>query len=448
MNSPLDNAHPAPVSRVQLAKLTNEAIGERVDQHLGVVLIAFDGLHAINTTIGYATGDHLLGFVRNQLAEEFRAVDTVVTTTHDQVAIILPALKNESHAMLAANKALRSVRQLRHAYGLNVPIAVRIGVGVYPVHAACGETLVQRADIALNLGRSGVRELTVATAAVGNEPSPAKILGALERAISASELQLYYQPQIDFRTRQISGVEALTRWFDPELGFVSPDVFISLAETNGLIKGITTWSLNVALKRVQQWLSVWDGAAVALNLSAAMLQDEELMDSVAQALSIWNVDAQRLTLEVTESAMMDDPERCLATLAQLHELGVRLSIDDFGTGYSSLAYLSRLSVDELKIDKSFVMTMSSDESNRKIVRTVIDLAHNFDLHVVAEGIEDDRMLAELRELDCDYGQGFFISRPIPDAEFRKWLLTSAWAPTPRAAKLTRKAVEGSGKRRD
>jgi EAL domain-containing protein (putative c-di-GMP-specific phosphodiesterase class I) len=219
----------------------------------------------------------------------------------------------------------------------------------------------------------------------------------------------------------LSGCEALVRWRHAEHGWIPPDVFIPLAEKYGLVDTLTYWSVNVALR---EWLAYglqsW-GVSIAINLSASLLESTEIVDLISRALKIWAAEPGTLVLEVTESAMMSDPGAALRVLTSLHEMGVTLSIDDFGTGYSSLAYLQKLPASELKIDKSFVRHMADRPQDRKLVRSIIDLAHNLDMRVVAERITEQRSLDMLARMGCDYGQGFYIARPMPAENLSDWL---------------------------
>ena len=225
----------------------------------------------------------------------------------------------------------------------------------------------------------------------------------------------------------LSGGEALARWHHREMGWIRPDIFVDIAEKIGLIDTLTYWSLNVALREWSQLGRAFSPASVAVNLSAKLLHAPELVPMVERALNIWGASPGSVVLEVTESAMMADPDAALRTLTALHEMGITLSIDDFGTGYSSLAYLKKLPVAELKIDKSFVMQMAENRQDRKIVQSVIDLAHTLDMQVVAEGIEDEQILNMLVAMGCDYGQGFYIARPMPVNELVAWANSCPWA---------------------
>jgi EAL domain-containing protein (putative c-di-GMP-specific phosphodiesterase class I) len=225
---------------------------------------------------------------------------------------------------------------------------------------------------------------------------------------------------------QICGAEALVRWIHPERGFIPPDQFVAIAEKVGLIEPLTLWVLNRALEQCAFWNTKKLPLGIAVNLSALSLQDERMISSVKNALKDWKVSPTSLSLELTESAVMEDPQQALEVLSDLDGMGVKLSVDDFGTGYSSLSYLKRLPVDEIKIDRSFVMEMLSDKNDEAIVKSTIDLAHNMSLKVIAEGIEDQATYDRLKNMGCDMGQGFFMGRPVASDDFAKWMLNSPW----------------------
>ncbi|MDH3514346.1 MAG: EAL domain-containing protein, partial [Gammaproteobacteria bacterium] len=225
------------------------------------------------------------------------------------------------------------------------------------------------------------------------------------------------------------------RWKNPARGFVPPDVFIPVAEQTNLMLPFTLWSLNLAARQFGEFSRLSRNFSVAVNLSAKVLYDADVVDLINRTIKIWGIRPEQLVLEVTESAMMVDPKSSLETLSRFHDIGVKLSIDDFGTGYSSLAYVKKMPVNELKIDKSFVMNMDKDKGDAMIVRTVIDMAHNFEIAVTAEGVESQEILEQLAELGCDCAQGFHMAKPMPAADLMKWLQDSPWSlqSGPRAA---------------
>jgi len=248
----------------------------------------------------------------------------------------------------------------------------------------------------------------------------------LDNAIDNSELTLLYQPKVDLLKRRVCGAECLMRWTNHKIGSVPPDVFIPIAENSGRIIELTLWSLNAAFKQAQHLHTYWPDFQIAINLSAATLRDPELIELVKRALNIWSIDPDKIILEITESAMMYDPVRSFDILLNLSQFGFNLSIDDFGTGYSSLAYLKRLPVNELKIDKSFISDMATDAGDMTIARSIIELAHNFKLKVTAEGIENTETMDMLCTMGCETAQGYFIARPMDDTKLHEFIQYSDW----------------------
>jgi EAL domain-containing protein (putative c-di-GMP-specific phosphodiesterase class I) len=251
------------------------------------------------------------------------------------------------------------------------------------------------------------------------------LLAELRRALAGDELVLHYQPKVSVRDGEVTGVEALVRWRHPERGLLPPGEFVPLAERTGAIADLTRWVLDTALAQCRAWRDAGVDLPVAINLAAANIVDVTLPDAVAAALERHGVPGDRLECEISEDTVMADPIRAMEVLGRLRGLGLRLSLDDFGTGHSSLAYLKRLPLDEVKIDRSFVLGMTDDENDAVIVRSTIDLARNLGLDVVAEGVEDEETLRGLGELHCDVAQGFHVSRPLPAGDLERWLLERA-----------------------
>jgi EAL domain-containing protein (putative c-di-GMP-specific phosphodiesterase class I) len=247
----------------------------------------------------------------------------------------------------------------------------------------------------------------------------------LNQSIEKNELFLVYQPKVNLRSGAITGVESLARWQQPS-GVIPPDQFIAMAEQTGFIKPLTTWGLETALTQARDWLNQGIRAPVSVNLSARVLHDDHFADHVKQLLHEIRLTPEQLELEITETAIMAEPARALEILTRISQMGVRLSIDDFGTGYSSLAYLKKLPVTTVKVDKSFVLHMIKDQNDAQIVRSTIELAHNLGLKVIAEGVENREIWDRLLELGCDEAQGYYLSRPLPAAEITEWFHRSEW----------------------
>jgi EAL domain-containing protein (putative c-di-GMP-specific phosphodiesterase class I) len=306
--------------------------------------------------------------------------------------------------------------------GHGVDVGASIGVALYPQHGDEAELLVQRADVAMYAAKR-VRHSYEVYSAEHDSFSPERLalLGELRRGIGAGELVMHYQPKADLATGAVCGVEALVRWQHPVRGLVPPDQFIPLAESAGLMPALTSSVLDQALRQCRTWRDAGLGLTVAVNLSVRSLHDLGFPDEVARLLATWAVPASALELEITETAIMAEPARAMNVLTALSHMGISLAIDDFGTGYSSLAYLKRLPVDTIKIDRSFVKDMTEDEEDGVIVRSTIDLGRNLGLQVVAEGVESEATWQRLRTEGCHLAQGYYLGRPLPADELTAWL---------------------------
>ena len=301
-------------------------------------------------------------------------------------------------------------------------IGVSIGAALYPEHGETAADLMRSADVAMYMAkRDGTTIAVYDEDRDHNSVRNLSMSGELRQAMDEDELVLFFQPQIDIATGSLAGVEALIRWDHPRYGVVPPIEFITLAEQSGLIGPLTRWILRTALKHLGDWQTEGYDIGMSVNLSPRNLLEEDLPDAVARLMSQRSIQPGTLTLEITEDAIMTDPDRALTAIRHLRQSGVRLAIDDFGTGQSSLAYLKTLPVNELKIDKSFVMHMEDGNSDAVIVRAMIDLAHDLGLIVVAEGIESEPLLQALRGFGCDFGQGYHVGRPMRADAFDRWM---------------------------
>jgi EAL domain-containing protein (putative c-di-GMP-specific phosphodiesterase class I) len=286
---------------------------------------------------------------------------------------------------------------------------------------------MRRADIAMYLAKQSASGYAIYSPKQDSyNPERLILMADLHRAIDNNELFLVYQPKIDLSVGQVVGVEALARWQHPKLGLIPPDQFIPMAERTGFVKSLTMWGLDAALCQSRSWHDQGLEIPVAVNVSARALQDMNLADRINELLTSHGVTPARLELEITESVIMANPAHALEILSRISRMGVALHIDDFGTGYSSLGYLKKLPVDAIKIDKSFVVHMTTEKNDAVIVRSTIDLAHHLGFKVVAEGVEDLDIWNSLVELGCDVAQGYYMSRPLPAAEMTKWLRKSEW----------------------
>lgn len=396
---------------------------------LAILVMDLDRFKEINDTLGHYNGDRLLKQVAARLQGAVKDTDTVARLGGDEFAIMLPkvvALREAAEVARKIGKALQAPFGLE---GLKLDVQASIGIAVFPQHGPDADTLLQRADVAMYMAKQQKSGYIVYDPKHDkHSPHRLTLMAELRHAIDADQLVLHYQPKVNIQAKEIVEVEALVRWQHPQYGLMKPDDFIPLAERTGLIKPLTMWVLAEALGQHAAWQQAGLDIGVAVNLSPHGLLDMELPDLVEGMLASHSASAERLILEITETTIMVDQERALQILTRLADRGVRLSIDDFGTGYSSLSYLSKLPVKEIKIDKSFVMDMIDNDKHAMIVRATIDLAHNLDLEVIAEGTRSLDVLAQLQELGCDAAQGDYISMPVSAADFERWVQSSAWKP--------------------
>ena len=387
---------------------------------LAVLMLDLDRFKHVNDVLGYAFGDQLLQSVAQRLQQVVRDGDVVARLGGDEFALLLP----NADLVLAGQLAQRITAAFEQPLTIadqTVDLSAGLGIAGWPVHAADTDALLSRAEVAMYAAKRRTAGAQVYDPAVDSASAlNLSLLSELRRAVEHNELRLYLQPKIHIATGAVSGAEALVRWQHPERGLVPPMAFIPFAEQTGFIRQLTLWMFDRAANE-QVALALLGVRRVSVNLSTRDLLDQELPEKLDAILRRHCALADGFCLEITESAIMDDPQRAEATLNRLAERGFKLSIDDFGTGYSSLAYLKKLPVNELKIDKSFVMAMAHDAGDAAIVRSTIDLAHNLGLTVVAEGIENQDVLQLLQALKCDEGQGYHMSKPLPVADFQDWV---------------------------
>ena len=392
-----------------------------------LLLLDLDGFKDINDTFGHPHGDALLCQVAERLRGALRASDLVARLGGDEFAVVLAGDDGAAAARAAA--CIRAALDAPFVVeGRTLHIGGSIGIALHPDHGADGTTLLRHADVALYAAKRGRRGAVVYDpAGDGHSPLRLALAGELRAAVECGALALHYQPQADLASGRVRGVEALVRWPHARRGLVPPDEFIPLAERTGLIGPLTRWVLATALRQWRAWRRDGLLLTMSVNLSVWDLHDEALPDLIAGLLREHGVPPAWLRLELTEGTLMADPDRALAVLGRLRGLGVGLAVDDFGAGYSSLAYLKRLPVDELKIDRSFVRALATDERDAAIVASTVELGHALGLRVVAEGIEDAASWERLVALGCDTAQGYHLSRPLTADAFARWFRESPWA---------------------
>jgi len=392
-----------------------------------LLFIGVDRFKAINETLGHPVGDHVLQKAARRLQQFARETTPIARLGGDIFALLITPLADTEQPSRTAYEILETFATPLKLEGYTIDVEMSIGIALYPDHGKDADTLMELAEVAMAEAKSTHSRIAMYDAGMEQYTlEHLQLAGELRQAIERNELILHYQPKIDMKEKRIIGVEALVRWQHPEKGFMAPDLFIPMAEQTGLIHPLTYWVLNEALARISRWRQQGLELIMTVNLAVQNLLDAQLVDMIAKGLQDWKVEPSWLMLEITESSLMADPVRAQKTLQKLHVMGIRLSIDDFGTGHSSLAYLKDLPVDEIKIDQSFVLNMSSDETQAMIVRTTIGLAHNLDLTTVGEGIETQEVWDQLQALGCDVAQGYFMSRPLAAADFMRWLKESTW----------------------
>jgi diguanylate cyclase (GGDEF)-like protein len=398
----------------------------RSSDPFAVILMDLDRFRDVNETLGHHVGDRLLHGVGKRLAGSLAdsptdAPGTVARLGGDEFAILLPGSGLDA-ARRCAGTLLKALEAPMLIEGQPVDVGASFGIACFPVDGTDMHTLLRRADVAMYSAKQA--NTGIAIYDHGSERRDLErlsLMSELRRAIENNELLLYYQPKIHLADNSMAHLEALVRWRHPERGLVPPGEFIPFAEQTGFIRSISRWIAREAVAQCSRWRMQGLDINVSINFSARDLADRTAPDWIAALLREHDVEPRQLWIEITESALMDDPAHALTTLERLRALGIRMSIDDFGTGYSSLSYLKRMPVTELKIDRSFVIGMAHDTDDEFIVRSTIALGHNMGLLVAAEGVEDEATLEKLRVLGCDTAQGYYIGRPVAADEITTWL---------------------------
>jgi diguanylate cyclase (GGDEF)-like protein len=416
-------------NRAALQRQMTAALEEVADGRspgAAVMILDLDSFKEVNDTLGHQHGDQLLIEVGARLRSAVGPAGFVARLGGDEFAILLTGTDDEDRAVRVGRRLLRSLEQPVPLDGLEVEVGGSLGLAMAPAHATDPAGLLKRADMAMYDAKSSTAGLRLYEP--DHDPDNSRrlmLVSELRAALNQDRIEVHVQPQAQLSTGDTVSVEALVRWNHAELGFIPPDEFIPIAERSGLIGLLTTRVLDASLAAVADWRRQGVDLGVAVNLSARSLQDTDLLDEVSRLLRRHGVPASRLTLEVTESSVMADPTRAIALLHQLRALGVRLSVDDFGTGYSSLSYLKSLPVQEVKIDRSFVIGLSSQGEDVAIVRAIVDLGRHLGLEVVAEGVEDEATWDLLASMGCDLAQGWHHGRPMPVADLVPWLQVRA-----------------------
>jgi diguanylate cyclase (GGDEF)-like protein len=384
-------------------------------------MINIERFRRVNECLGYSVGDEVLKTIAGRLNTKPRIADAVARLAADQFAAFVRIDANTNVNAWGAS-LLERFKEAILVESQPIDISAKVGLATSPDHAHAADELIRCADLALERARFTKRSLAVYEPVLKPVArDQLSLLGDLQHAISRDELVLYYQPKVDFLNRHVAGAEVLLRWQHPTRGLLAPGAFIPFAEQTGFIRRLTRWALDKSVAQAAAWEKAGTPLPLAVNISAEDIADPLLDQRVAAVLSKHDLSPALLTLEVTESGFIDDPDRALQMLEALSALGVRLSIDDFGTGYSSLSYLARMPVNEVKIDRSFVQGLATDSDFAAIVRAAIDMGHSLGLKVVAEGIETEESARRLRDLECDIAQGYLFAKPMPVTDLQRWL---------------------------
>jgi diguanylate cyclase (GGDEF)-like protein len=418
----------------ELTGLTNrERFRARLDERIaaagatgdsfGVMLLDLDRFKEINDTLGHHFGDEMLRDLGPRLAEAVGPEGLVARLGGDEFAVLPGENTGDADELEAiAQKLTECVQQPVEVDEMTLEVGVSIGISRFPRDGEDPHSLLRSADVAMYAAKEAHAGCKVYAAALDNNSvRRLSVLSEFRRALDADEIVVFYQPIMRMDGTHAHGAEALVRWQHPELGLLPPSDFMPIVEQTGLIGPLTRHVLERAVAQCAAWHQAGHKLTVSVNLSVRNLLDPDLSSLISDLLTIYRLNPKALELEITESMLMSDPDRSLVTLTRLSQLGVGLSVDDYGTGYSSLANLRRLPIDELKIDRSFVSPMLSDESDLIIVRSTINLGHDLGLKVVAEGVEDEATLHRLEKLGCDLAQGYHFSKPLPPEAFNKWI---------------------------
>jgi len=408
------------------------------DRVVAALLFSLENFGDISKSLGLSNGDEILKIAAQRISDSISKLSNgndedyfAARYSGGKFVVVLNNLDSETKAISAAHRVLAALSTPFELRNIVLDVGAQVGVSLAPRFTDDGTELLRQAEVALHNAKVVGQPLIVYEEEIDNyDPKRLALMADLRKAINNNDLFLVYQPKMNMKTGAISGVEALLRWQHPEAGLIPPNDFIPMAEKSSVIKPLTVWVLNNALRQAAAFASSGIDITVAVNISASSLRDDSLVGYTKMLLQKNNIAPERLIMEITESAMMKDPVMALNLLHQLSQLGVQISIDDYGTGYSSLAYLKRMPVNEMKIDRTFVKDMANDEDDRSIVDTTINMGHNFGLRVVAEGVEDRETIELLNKMGIDQVQGYYYARPMPVEELYDWMTIDnkvAWA---------------------
>jgi diguanylate cyclase (GGDEF)-like protein/PAS domain S-box-containing protein len=410
-------------NRVKLQSVVNASISAKKEgESLALIIIDLDSFKEINDTLGHHVGDHIIKEIGPRIKRQVTNLHgTIARLGGDEFAILLPDIDSSRHARIIAEQILAAIRKDFFIDDMTIELRASMGISLYPDQAKDFSTLMRYADVAMYTAKQEMTSIEIYDPETDqHSPKRLSLMSDLGKAIRESQLTLYYQPKIDLDTQQVVGVEALSRWIHPTMGFISPAEFIPIAEMTDMINEMTEWVLDESLQQVRRWHEKGLNIKVAVNISARNLLNDTILQKIEWLLHRYELPPSCLELEITESTIMNNADRSLRILEEINNMGIDLSIDDFGTGYSSLAYLKRLPVKWLKIDYAFIINMLEDEQDQIIVNSTINMAHNLGLSVVAEGVENQEILSRLSSMQCEQAQGYHIARPMPANELEEW----------------------------
>jgi diguanylate cyclase (GGDEF)-like protein/PAS domain S-box-containing protein len=403
-------------------ELIKQANRNKMSVNIAVFYMDLDRFKYINDTLGQEIGDQVLKKISKRIKFSLRDSDYLYRIGGDEFSVVLNNITQDIDSGKVAQKLLTVVSKPIKIEDKDIFPGVSIGISVYPKDGNDASVLIKNSDIALQTAKKERNTYKFYNEEMNKKASDKiEIEKNLRYALEKEQFMLYYQPLVSFNGN-IVGMEALIRWNHPELGFIPPDRFIPIAESTGQIMRIGDWTLQIACRQIKEWHEAgFDSLRVAVNLSAKQFLDDDLVQKIEAIIKETNISPASLELEITESSVMENPDEAIIKINQLYDKGISFSIDDFGTGYSSLSYLKKFKVNHLKVDRSFIKDIITDQSNTQITKAIIDMAHNLKMKVIAEGVETSEQRDFLTSIKCDIMQGYFFSRPVPAADFMKLL---------------------------
>lgn len=394
---------------------------------LSILLVEIVNFKDVFDTLGRSSSDEVIKQISLRLQDVVIGTNNVARLDGNMFSLLVNDPNNEKEVELFAGFVQKTLEPAFIVEKLSFVVHAIIGIVHFPIHGEDVDSLVQKAGVALYMGGSSNEGYSVYEPSFDkHSPRRFTLMSELRHAIERDELELYYQPKVSINFETIYGAEALVRWHHPIHGFIPPDEFIPLAERTRMINILTLWVLKRAFKQCATWHNQGKDLTISVNLSVKDLHDPELPNVISRVAKTAGIKPEWIILEITETSIMTDPEMTLETIKRLHELGYQLSIDDYGTGYSSLAYLKKMPLKEIKIDRSFVQDILNNENDDVIVNATVNLAHNLGFQVTAEGIESEKIMARLKTHGCDIAQGYYINRPVSVKDFDDWMESSKW----------------------